>query len=110
MVAVMVPNAELPSTPFGAANAGVLVMLKTSVRNSRFARSERAVRLMSARSASRYAGPRTGLRELLPRVKIGAAAKAPVLKNCAGLRREAGRFGSPMIFGRWVPKPAKALK
>lgn len=66
------PNPGVPNTTFGAPGRGVLVKLKASARNSRFVLSVMNVRFISATSVFRYAGPRTGLRELLPSVNCGA--------------------------------------
>ena len=65
---------------------------------------------MSAKSTSRYEGPRTGLRDAEPIVNTGATAKAAVLNHWLGVRWSAGSVGSPTRFGRCTPKPANALK
>src|SRR5215475_8228677 len=104
------PNAVLPSTTLGAASGGVFVKLNASARNSTFARSLTFVRLISATSAFRYAGPRTGLRELLPIVKIGAITNALVSNHLDVERCDAGNSGFEIRLGRCVPNPANALK
>ena len=53
VVAVMVAKAVVPKLPLGWAKAGVLVVLKSSARSSRWVCSERAVFLMRARSRLR---------------------------------------------------------
>jgi len=50
------------------------------------------------------------LRELVPTVNCDASVKAAVLKNRAVVRSDDGRLGFAIKFGRWVPKPANALK
>src|SRR5690242_19806025 len=100
-----VPNATL-----GAPSGGVLVKLKHSARNSRLARSRIESRFIRAISASLKPGPRTGLRELVPKVNWGATVKAPVSNQRATVRLPPGKIGLPIRFGRWVPNPAKALK
>src|SRR5215510_10987805 len=87
------PNAVFPRTTLGAPNGGVFVKLKASARNSTFARSFTFVRLISATSALRYAGPRTELRELLPIVKIGAVTNALVSNHLDVDRCDAGNSG-----------------
>ena len=106
----MEPKPAAPSTTFGAPNGGVFVKLKTSVRNSRFMVSVKLMRLISATSRLRYAGPRTGLRELLPMVNCGAIVNGAVLKKRAVVCSDEERFGFATRFGRCVPKPANALK
>src|SRR5215469_14342073 len=84
VVLVMLPNAAEPKLPFGWLNAGVLVTLNNSARNSMPVSRNRVVCFTRARSRSRYAGPRTGLRDADPRVNCGAVANAAILKNCEG--------------------------
>src|SRR6267142_922931 len=67
------------------------------------------MRRVSARSTSRYEGPRIGFRDAEPIVKMGALTKAAVLNHWLGVRWPAGRVGSPMRFGRCTPKPNGAL-
>src|SRR5436190_15332482 len=64
---------------------------------------------MSARSTSRYDGPRTGFRDDEPMVKTGAAVKAAVLNHRLGVRWSAGSVGSSTRFGLCTPKPKAAL-
>lgn len=66
VVLVMLPNAGVPKLPFGWENAGVFVRLNSSARNSRLTPSGRLVFFTKAKSRSRYADPRTGLREAFP--------------------------------------------
>src|SRR6185295_1340988 len=106
----MEPKPAAPATVAGAPSGGVFVTLNASARNSILNFSPKEVRFISAMSAFRYCGPRTGLRELLPIVNCGAMVKAEVLKNRAVLRSDDGRLGSLLKFGRCVPKPANALK
>ena len=76
----MEPNAAFPKLPFGFPRGGVLVTLNASARNSVRKRSVIVNVLPTIRSRVRYAGPVTGLRELLPMVNCGACVKAAVLK------------------------------
>ena len=61
---------------------------------------------ISARSTSRYVGPRTGFRDAVPSENWLAVANAAVLNQRAGVRSSEGSFGSPTRFGRCVVKPA----
>src|SRR5947208_14812659 len=65
---------------------------------------------MSARSTSRYEGPRTGFRDAEPTVNCGAMVKAAGSNHWPGVRGPGGNAGSPERFGRCTPKPANALK
>src|SRR4051812_20910026 len=67
------------------------------------------MRRITERSTFRYDGPRTGLRDADPMVKIGASAKAAVLNHSLVVRSSAGRFGLSVRFGRCTPKPANAF-
>ena len=106
---VMLPKAAEPKLPFGCENSGVFIRLNISALKSTSVSPGRLVCLTSAKSMSRYAGPRAGLREAEPIVNCGAVAKAAVLKYCPGVRWSGGRFGFPTRFGRCKAKPAKAL-
>src|SRR2546428_11293444 len=78
---VIVPKFAAPNTAFGAPRFGVFSRLKTSARTSITRLAPRAMRRMSARSTSRYEGPRTGFRDDEPIVNCGATAKAAVLNH-----------------------------
>src|SRR5262245_44572569 len=106
----MEPNAALPKLPLGLPSGGVLVRLKASARKSARKRSVILNVLPTITSATRYAGPETGLRELLPMVNWGACVNAAVLKKRAVVRSLAGSVGSATRFGRWMPKPANAFR
>ena len=80
---VIVPNAGEPRTPLGAPQAGVFVTLKASIRSSSREPAGSATWRMRARSRFRCPGPRTGLREAVPRVNCGAAANAAVSNHRA---------------------------
>jgi len=67
----MEPKPAAPATVAGAPRGGVFVTLNASARNSTLRFSPKYVRLISAMSAFRYCGPRTGLRELLSIVNGG---------------------------------------
>ena len=89
----MLPKAAEPKLPLGCANSGVLKMSKTSARNSISASPAIGV-FHSARSRSRYAGPRAGLRDAVPMVNCGAVGKAAVLMKRRGRAlTEGDRFG-----------------
>src|SRR5262245_10022471 len=65
---------------------------------------------MSARSTSRYDGPRTGFLDAEPSVNTGAAVNAAVLNHRLGVRWSAGTVGSATRLGRCTPKPNAELK
>src|SRR5215470_3222129 len=65
---------------------------------------------MSARSTSRYDGPRTGFLDAEPSVNTGAAVNAAVLNHWLGVRWSARSVGSATRLGRCTPKPNAALK
>src|SRR5262245_41241592 len=67
-------------------------------------------RRITAKSTFLNDGPRTGLREADPSVNTGAVENAFALNQWSGVRWSAGSVGSPIRFGRCVPKPAKSLK
>src|SRR5581483_12245948 len=77
---VIVPKFAAPSTAAGAPNGGVLRRLNASARSSTAVRPA-GIRRTTARSTSRYEGPRRGLRDAVPRAKAGAASKAAVLNQ-----------------------------
>src|SRR5204862_2572251 len=83
---VIVPKLADPCTAFGAPKFGVFNRLKISARTSIARLGPKGIRRMSAKSTSRYEGPRTGFREAEPRVNCGDAAKAAVLNHSLGVR------------------------
>src|SRR5438445_9136506 len=101
---VIVPKAALPNEPLGSLSGGVLLMLKTSARNSRLTRSEIRNILPIIRSASCRPGPRTGFRELLPMLNCPAAVNADLSNHWEALRAP-NSFGLPTRFGRCTAYP-----
>src|SRR5213593_3928392 len=81
-IAEIVPNAELPSCPFGFANCGWFSRLNTSSRSSD-ATGPIFVFLIIEASMLNCPGPRTVLRPVLPNVPVVSATcwKQEVLKN-----------------------------
>ena len=85
---VIVPNAEAVGVkdPFGSLNGGVLVTLNASARTSGLSRSLTRNVFPIIRSAFCSPGPRTGLREHVPKVNGAAVVNAATLKNSSTLR------------------------
>src|SRR5262249_10883197 len=107
-IAEIVPNAELPSCPFGFANCAWFSRLNTSMRISE-ATGPILVFLMTDASMLNCPGPRTVLRPVLPNVPVVSATcwKQLVLNHCAivGLLET----GSQIVFGRLLPRPVDSM-
>src|ERR1022692_959364 len=89
-VLVILPKAESPKPLSGKLNWGVLVRLKTSVRNCNRKRSVNAKSLNTDKSRFRSGGPLFVLSPIVPCVRDDGAVKFAVLNHCDGVRPPAG--------------------